>query len=78
LKETYFFIQTGIRTDHSSIPMHIELKEKLGESGWDSIRLAKPFLKAVDGSLEVKMKKWVKVANDIWLIVALCSISVEF
>ncbi len=46
LKESYFYIQTGISTNEKSIESYITLKNKLkGNYDWNSIRKAMPYLK---------------------------------
>jgi len=76
-EETYFYSQTGIKTNYKSIPMYIELKDKLGNNyTWKPIREAKPHLIFCDGKLEVSLNRFQRILKNIFIVVGLLFIVV--
>lgn len=72
LKETYFYIQTGIKTNEKSIEKYIEFKNHLGENyTWSQIKTAKPHLRIEKLGITVSLSKYQRVFSNIVLILAL-------
>ena len=68
LEENYFFIQTGIKTNHKSIGCYIELKEKLGNDfTWDTIRSAQIHLKFKGHGLDVSTSNLQRLLKNVSL-----------
>lgn len=80
IEEHYFFLNTGIDTNHKTIPYYIKLKEMLGENfTWKRIRNAKIHLKFNEkGKPFVKLYKIQIYWMYISLIIALISFLVSF
>lgn len=72
LKETYFYIQTGIKTNEKSIKKYIDFKNKLGKNyTWNDIKLTKPHLNLEKENIEIKLGKKERVLSKVVLIAAL-------
>lgn len=72
LKESYFYIQTGIETNEKSIEKYINLKNRLaGNYTWKQIKSAKSYLDLNGKNIEVKLNRIEKIAANIILILAL-------
>ncbi len=79
LKETYFYIQTGIKTNEKSIDKYIDLKNRLGGNyTWNHIKTAKPHLEINEKEIEIRLKKVDRVAGNVFLIFALILFIIGF
>ena len=64
LKENYFYIQTGIRTNEKTIQKYIDLKNKLGKDyNWEIIRKAKIHLDTENSEIKVRLSRVAKIYN---------------
>ena len=71
-EESYFYRQTGIATNHKSIPQYCDLKNRLGRNfTWENIRKAKPYLLFEEKKITVKVSKIDKYLTNILSIVLL-------
>ena len=72
LKESYFYIQTGIETNEKSIEKYINLKNELsGNYTWKQLKSAKSYFDLTGENIEVKLNKIEKIGADVILIIAL-------
>ena len=72
LKETYFYVQTGIKTNENSIEKYIELKNYLGGNyTWNHIKTAKPHLRIEKQGITVKLGKFERIFSNVVLIFSL-------
>jgi uncharacterized integral membrane protein len=79
LKESYFYIQTGIETNEKSIEKYINLKNKLsGNYTWKQIKSAKSYLDLNGKNIVVKLNKIEKIGANLILIIALILIASTF
>jgi len=85
LKENFFYLQTGIYTNETSIEKYIELKKELGENfTWESIKIASPYLEFQNNKLIVKVSKLEKffsrvlLASLLFLIIAIFFVVINY
>ena len=79
LKETYFYVQTGIQTNEKSIEKYIKFKNELsGNYTWKQIRIAQSYLNLSTERIEIKLNKIEKIGSNILLIIALSMITIPF
>ncbi|OUL63299.1 hypothetical protein [Flavobacterium sp. AJR] len=72
LKETYFYIQTGIETNERSIEKYIKFKNELsGHYTWKQIKSAKLYLDLNSEDIEIKLNKAERISSTIILIISL-------
>ena len=70
IEESYFYMRTGIATNHESIPQYCDLKNRLGRKfSWENIRKAKPYLLFEEKKITVKVSKVDKYLTNILSIV---------
>ena len=59
LKETCFYLRTGIKTNEKSIEKYIEFKNILGKNyTWSHVKLVMPHLIFEDEKIKLKVSKW--------------------
>lgn len=80
LKESYFYIQTGIKTNEKSIDKYIQFKNELsGNYTWEDIKLVKNLLNLNGEKIEIQLSKRRKFfSNVIFGIALLLFLSVYF
>lgn len=72
LEESYFYAQTGIKTNKQSIDKYINFKNKLGVAyTWDIIRDIKPFLNIENREITINLKTWHIAGAQILLFLGL-------
>nr|WP_315238648.1 hypothetical protein [uncultured Flavobacterium sp.] len=69
LKETCFFIISGIETNYTSIPMYLELKKKLGLNfSWVHIKRAQQHFDLKGDIIKINLNKFEKHYSNFTLI----------
>lgn len=72
LKETYFYIQTGIETNEKSIDKYINFKNELsGHYTWKHIKSTKLYLDLNSENIEIKLNKIERIGSTIILVISL-------
>tara|TARA_R110002012_G_scaffold50790_7_gene131340 strand:- start:7850 stop:8422 length:573 start_codon:yes stop_codon:yes gene_type:complete len=71
LKEKYFQMETGIRTNEKSIDKYVAFKNKLGENyTWREIKLAQPYLSLAQDEIEIKLTRFDIIRSNIVIILS--------
>ncbi|MHA7829515.1 MAG: hypothetical protein ACX93O_00345 [Flagellimonas sp.] len=71
LKEKYFQIETGIRTNEKSIDKYVAFKNKLGENyTWREIKLVQPYLSLDQDKIEIKLTRFDIIRSNIALLIS--------